>query len=37
MSNSWIFIWGLIAFLLAVGPLLFATYSDFKDKSDKDS
>lgn len=31
MSNTWIFIWGTLAFLLAVGPLMVATYLDYQD------
>jgi hypothetical protein len=33
MSDTWIFIWGLLAFLLAVGPLAVAGYLDFRDKA----
>ena len=32
MSDTWIFIWGLLAFLLAVGPLAVAAYLDFRDR-----
>jgi hypothetical protein len=32
MSNFWIFIWGMFAFLLAVGPLVVAAYLDYRDK-----
>jgi hypothetical protein len=31
MNETWIFIWGILAFLLAVGPLLVAAYLDNKD------
>lgn len=34
MNESWLFFWGLIAFLLAVGPLTFAAYLDLKEKND---
>ncbi len=30
MSDGFIFAWGLLAFLLAVGPLTIAAYKDFK-------
>ena len=33
MSNTLIFIWGLLAFLLAVGPLMVAAYLDYRDKA----
>ena len=33
MSNTFIFIWGLLAFLLAVGPLMVAAYLDYRDKA----
>jgi hypothetical protein len=32
MSDTILFIWGLIATLLAVGPLAVAAYLDWKDK-----
>lgn len=32
MADSFIFIFGLIAFLLAVGPLIIAAYLDIKEK-----
>jgi hypothetical protein len=32
MSDTLIFIWGLLAFLLAVGPLMVAAYLDYRDK-----
>jgi hypothetical protein len=32
MNDTWIFIWGLLAFLLAVGPLMVAAFLDNKDK-----
>lgn len=33
MSDGFIFAWGVVAFLLAVGPLTFAAYYDYKNKS----
>lgn len=33
MSDLAIFIWGLFAFLLAVGPLVVAAYLDYRDKA----
>lgn len=30
MSDTIIFVWGLLAFLLAVGPLTLAAYYDYK-------
>jgi hypothetical protein len=35
MSDNLLFIWGLIAFLFAVGPLSVAAYLDTKEKKDK--
>ena len=32
MSDFWILIWGILAFLLAVGPLMVAAYLDYQDK-----
>ena len=32
MSDTFIFMWGFLAFLLAVGPLLVAAYLDYRDK-----
>ena len=32
MNDTWIFIWGLLAFLLAVGPLMVAAVLDYRDK-----
>ena len=32
MSDLWIFIWGILAFILAVGPLMVAAYLDYQDK-----
>lgn len=32
MNDLWIFIWGLFAFFLAVGPLMVAAYLDQQDK-----
>ena len=32
MSDTWIFLWGLLAFLLAVGPLMVAAYLDAQDR-----
>lgn len=32
MNDSLIFVFGLVAFLLAVGPLAVAAYIDFKEK-----
>lgn len=32
MNETWIFVWGLVAFFLAVGPLLVAAYLDSKDE-----
>lgn len=32
MSDFWIFVWGILAFLLAVGPLMVVAYLDFQDK-----
>ena len=32
MNDSLIFVFGLVAFLLAVGPLAVAAYLDFKEK-----
>jgi hypothetical protein len=36
MSDSIIFIWGIIAFLLAVGPLTVAAYLDTRDKDKRE-
>jgi hypothetical protein len=33
MDNLFIFIYGLVAFLMAVGPLAFAAYLDWKAKN----
>ncbi len=35
MSDFWIFMWGLLAFLLAVGPLMVAAYLD-RNERDQD-
>ena len=32
MNDTWIFIWGMLAFLMAVGPLLVAAYLDNRDR-----
>jgi hypothetical protein len=32
MNELWIFIWGLSAFFLAVGPLMVAAYLDYREK-----
>jgi hypothetical protein len=32
MSDTLIFLWGLLAFLLAVGPLMVAVYLDSQDR-----
>ena len=32
MNDIFLFLWGLLAFLLAVGPLMVAAYLDNKDK-----
>ena len=32
MSDFWIFMWGLLAFFLAVGPLMVAAYLDKNDR-----
>jgi len=32
MSDFWIFVWGILAFLLAVGPLMVAAYLDYQDR-----
>jgi len=32
MNETYIFLWGLLAFLLAVGPLVVAAYLDNKEK-----
>ncbi len=32
MNDAFIFIFGLIATILAVGPLTYAAYLDYKDK-----
>jgi hypothetical protein len=32
MNETWILIWGILAFLLAVGPLAVAAYLDNKDR-----
>jgi len=37
MSDSIIFIWGIIAFLFAVGPLGVAAYLDMRDKDKRKS
>jgi hypothetical protein len=37
MSDIWIFIWGILAFVLAVGPLMVAAYLDRKDSSQETS
>ena len=31
MSDAWIFAFGVVAFLFAVGPLMVAAYLDFRD------
>ncbi len=33
MDNTYLFMWGVVAFLFAVGPLIYAAYLDFKEKS----
>ena len=33
MSETWIFLWGLLAFLLAVGPLMVAAFLDYREKN----
>ncbi len=33
MSNIYIFMWGLLATLMAIGPLAFAWYMDKKEKT----
>ena len=33
MSDTILFVFGLLAFSLAVGPLAIAAYLDFRDKS----
>lgn len=35
MSDSILFIWGIIAFLFAVGPLSVAAYLDMKEKNER--
>jgi hypothetical protein len=35
MNETWIFVWGLLAFFLAVGPLMVAAYLDNKDRGQK--
>jgi hypothetical protein len=35
MNNLLIFVWGTIAFALAVGPLIAAAYLDRKDRTRK--
>ena len=35
MSDTGLFIWGLVAFLFAVGPLSVAAFLDIKEKKDK--
>jgi hypothetical protein len=37
MSDTILFIWGVSAFLLAVGPLSVAVYLDMKDDHDHNS
>jgi len=32
MVDLWIFVWGILAFFLAVGPLMLAAYLDYQDK-----
>lgn len=32
MNEIWIFTWGLLAFLLAVGPLMVAAYLDRRER-----
>ena len=32
MSDVWIFIWGILAFLLAVGPLMVVAYLDYRER-----
>lgn len=36
MSDTVLFIWGLIAFILAVGPLSVAAYLDLREKNKSD-
>ena len=35
MSDLWIFIWGMLAFIMAVGPLTLAAYLDYRDRKQK--
>lgn len=32
MNETWIFLWGILAFLLAVGPLTVAAFLDYREK-----
>lgn len=32
MNDIYIFFWGVVVFVLTVGPLLVATYLDFRDR-----
>ena len=32
MNEIWIFLWGLLAFILAVGPLMIAALFEYRDK-----
>jgi hypothetical protein len=36
MSDTGLFIWGMIAFLLAVGPLSVAAYLDLKEENKRE-
>ena len=35
MSDLGIFIWGILAFIMAIGPLTIAAYLDYRDRAQK--
>jgi hypothetical protein len=35
MSEAWLFVWGVVAFSLAVGPLVVAALLDLRSRNDK--
>lgn len=37
MSETYLFIWGTLAFLLTVGPLVAAAYLDYRDRIHKET
>ncbi|MFN2200571.1 MAG: hypothetical protein ACK2UO_05165 [Caldilineaceae bacterium] len=35
MSDTVLFVWGTVAFLVAVGPLAIAAFLDYRDRANK--